>query len=70
MTATHGTTVPDGPGVVVIRDLVHAVMLLELAAAGFPQGVNCPDPAGFGAVTAAAHATLLETTMRSAPQLA
>lgn len=64
-----GTTLHDGPGVVVVRDLVHAVMLLELAAAGSPQCVNGPDLDGFGAAAAAAHATLVETG-RSAPGLA
>jgi hypothetical protein len=64
-----GTTLYEGPGVVVIRDLVHAVMLLELAAAGSPEGVNGPDLGGFGAAAGAAHASLQET-IRSALELA
>lgn len=63
-----GTRLHDGPGVVVIRDLVHAVMLLELAAAArSPQSLDCLDLDGFGSAAAAAYAALLETT-RSAPE--
>lgn len=62
--ADPGTALRDGPGVVVIRDLAHAVTLLELASAGSRESVNYPDPDGFGVAAAAAY-VISEQAIRS-----
>jgi len=64
--ADPGTTLRNGPGVMVIRDLGHAVMLLELAAAGSPEGVNRPDTYGFVAAATAAYAVLRQAVPANA----
>lgn len=59
--AEPGPVLRDGPGVVVMRDLVHAVMLVALAAAAVPDDGCSPALDGLATSVAAAYATLLET---------
>ncbi len=62
--ADPGAPLRNGPGVVVVRDLVQAVTLLELAAAGSPEGVDRPDPDGLGSAAAETYA-IMEQAIRS-----
>lgn len=55
----------DGPGVVVIRDLAHAVMLVEVAAGHTTDSARPPALDGLAASIRVAHATLREA-IRSA----
>ena len=59
--AEPGQVLHDGPGVVVIRDLAQAVMLVEVAAAGVTDSARSPALDGLAASIGAACATLQET---------
>ena len=59
--AEPGPVLHDGPGVVVIRDLAQAVILVEVAAAHAADSARLPSLDGLAASIGAACATLHET---------
>lgn len=59
--AEPGPVLHDGPGVVVIRDLAQAVILVEVAAAHAADSARSPSLDGLAASIGAACATLHET---------
>ena len=59
--AEPGPVLHDGPGVVVIRDLAQAVMMVEVAAAHATDSARPPALDGLAASIWAACATLQET---------
>lgn len=59
--AEPGPVLHDGPGVVVIRDLAQAVILVEVAAAHATDSARSPSLDGLAASIEAAYATLHET---------
>ena len=62
--ADPGVALHNGPGVVVLRDLVRAVTLLEVAAAGSSENIDRPDPDGLGADAAETYA-IMKQAIRS-----
>jgi len=64
--AEPGPVLHDGPGVVVIRDLAQAVILVEVAAAHAADSARSPSldrlAASFGAACATLHETIRSGT--------